>query len=188
METELISGKRTNVIERGVVVLEDNEISLIVFFFFFFFSPFKKARHDVRVALSSSRRFSCQTNRSTRDDRSSRFWDKSSGLWARFKGQREDARFFLSLSFSLFFNLPFFIPLFDLSYPYISRERERDVLRISSLAKRVPLNASHLSCSTPPTREKSILSEFDAGLDPLTPSCSPKTRTPPPHSVVHRLV
>lgn len=87
-------------------------------------------------------------------------WDKGSGLWARFKGQREDARFPPSLS--LFFNLPFFIPLSDLSNPRILTERERErrfyEFRASSLAKRVPLNASYLSCSTPPTREKSILS------------------------------
>lgn len=82
------------------------------------------------------------------------------------------------LSLSLFFNLPFFIPLSDLFDPRISRERkrvsERETFyefRASSLAKRVPLNASHLSRSTPPTREKSILSVASLTLAwAMTPS------------------
>lgn len=126
METELISGKRTNVIERGVVVLEDNEISLIVFFFFFFFSPFKKARHDVRVALSSSRRFSCQTNRSTRDDRSSRFWDKSVVVYGQGSRDKEKMLVSFSLSLSLYFSIFLFSSLSSIYPTHIYQERERE--------------------------------------------------------------
>lgn len=55
-------------------MLEDNEISLKYLDFFSFFFSLKREWVTVRVALSSSRdfRISCQTNRSTRDDRSSR--------------------------------------------------------------------------------------------------------------------
>lgn len=54
-------------------MLEDNEISLKYLDFFSFFFSLKREWVTVRVALSSSRdfRISCQTNRSTRDDRSS---------------------------------------------------------------------------------------------------------------------
>lgn len=104
---------------------------------------------------------------------------------------RDKEKMLVSLSLSLFFNLPFFIPLSDLSDPRISRERkrvrerERDVLRISSVVfgqtraiKRVTLvsfDPAHAG------KINFIRSEFDAGLghDPLTPSCSPKTRIPP---------
>lgn len=75
------------------------------------------------------------------------------------KVQRTKKRCPLSLSL---FQSSFFYPSLRFTpLTYINRERKRETFyefRASSLAKRVPLNASHLSCSTPPTREKSILS------------------------------
>lgn len=126
METELISGKRTNVIERGVVVLEDNEISLIVFFFFLFFSlPLK--RHDTMLGSRYLRAADFPARQIVRRGMIGRV---GFGIKVVVYGQgsrdKEKMLVSFSLSLSLYFSIFLFSSLSSIYPTHIYQERERE--------------------------------------------------------------